>query len=153
MATPPFQRRRLPSQSDSGTVTVITAVSSNHPKLRAPVASKDKNAPWTLNVEVPVAPEYFPVPPVTIPVSVRMNGKEGVGNVDKSVHDVPEVDLRNKRSPVAVKRKTATSATSVNSVPAPAPPPGTVQVFPSGANSSTAWLVNLPALLIPSPLM
>ena len=124
-------------------MTVITAVSSNHPKPRYPVASRDKNAALPLNVKVPVAPEYFPVPPVKIPVSVKTNGKGGVGNVEKSAHSVPEVDLRNKRSPVAVKRKTETSATSVNSVPAPAPPPGTVQVFPSGANSSTAWLVKI----------
>jgi hypothetical protein len=56
--------------------------------------------------EGPVAPENAPVPPVTTPISVKMNGKGGVGDVEKSSHSVAEVPLRNKRSPVAEKRET-----------------------------------------------
>ena len=108
------------------------------PETARPRRIKGQPAPLTLTVKVPVAPEYFPVPPVTTPVSVRMNGKGGVGNLERSAHTVAEVDLKNKRSPVAVMRETATSSTSVNSVPAPATPPGTVQVCPSGANSLTS---------------
>jgi hypothetical protein len=88
-----------------GTVTVVTPVSLNQPKACTPDASRDKVAPLTLTVKVPVAPEYAPVPPVITPVSVAMNGKGGVGKVEKSSHSVPEVDLKNKRSPVAVKRR------------------------------------------------
>jgi hypothetical protein len=69
-----------------GTVRVVTPVPLTQPKTRAPVASRANVAPLKSNVKVPVAPRYFPVPPVTTPVSVmvEMNGKGGVGNVEKS---------------------------------------------------------------------
>src|SRR6266851_1558971 len=84
-----------------GPVRVVTTLFSNQPKRCAPVASTDSVAPSPVAVKVPVAPKYFPVPPVTTPVSVKMNGK---GDVEKSSHNVAEVPLVNKRSPVAVKR-------------------------------------------------
>jgi hypothetical protein len=51
--------------------------------------------------------------------------ERAVGNVEKSGHTVAVVASKNKRFPVAVKRVTATSPTSVNPVPAFATPPGT----------------------------
>jgi len=94
----------------------------------------------------------FPLPPVTTPISVSMNGKGGVGNVEKSSHNVDKLPLKNKRSPVAVKRETPSSPASLDSIPSFAGRPGTVQGFPSGANSRTAWRLNLPALPIPAAL-
>jgi hypothetical protein len=73
--------RKVPAY---GRVRVVTTLFLNQPKLRTPVASRDNAAPLTVPVKVPVAPKNAPVPPVTTPVSVLMNGKGGVENVEKS---------------------------------------------------------------------
>src|SRR6516225_1088827 len=84
-----------------------------------------------LTVKLPVAPAYFPVPPVKTPEPLPTTGNGGVPE-DKSAHWVSEVAWVYSRSPLGSKRKTAASPTNLNSVPAFGTPPGSVQLCPSG---------------------
>jgi hypothetical protein len=60
----------------------------NQTNWRLPEASKDKNAPFPVDVTVPLAPENLPVPPaISLAVWKLYRGVED----DKSAHSVVEV--------------------------------------------------------------